>query len=87
VVVIGAFMAAIIGSERSGNYGRLKRGRELLGATVGGSMAWEKEGAVRMARQSERRSRRGEGGRKVRWAVWAKRSNMLAGGWADWFKI
>jgi hypothetical protein len=35
VVVIGAFMAAVTGSEGAGNYGRLKRGELLGDATIG----------------------------------------------------
>jgi hypothetical protein len=55
---MGTFMAAVIGNEGGGNYGRLKRG-ELLGGGGDhwGSIAWE-EGAASMARQHERRRRR-----------------------------
>jgi hypothetical protein len=53
--VIGTFMAAIIGSEGGGNYGRWKGGG---GRPLGGSIPREKEGAVSMARQRKRRRRR-----------------------------
>jgi hypothetical protein len=56
-VVISAFMAAITKSEGGGNYSRLKRGESCwVGATVGCSMAREKEGAASMAWWCERRS-------------------------------
>jgi hypothetical protein len=84
VAVIGAFMAAITGSEGGGNYDRLKRGGRYWGVIVGGSMAWEKEGAASMARWCERRRRRSAG------VVWEEEMpggprglNRLAGGWAD----
>jgi hypothetical protein len=56
VAVISAFMAAVTRSEGEGNYSQLKRG-DLLGASVGGSMA-PKEWAASMAQQHGRRRRR-----------------------------
>jgi hypothetical protein len=58
------------------------RGGDHWGERRGGvhsAAAWEEEEAVL--------GRCTEGGRKARWAVWAKRLNRPVGGWADWVKI
>jgi hypothetical protein len=82
VAVIGAFMAAITGSEGGGNYDRLKRGGgEILGGDrwglhgvgeggggIHGTVVREEEAAL---------GRRGVGGRNAGWAPWAKQ----ASGW------
>jgi hypothetical protein len=83
-VVIDTFISTIIGSEGGATYDHLKRGGELLGGTVGGSMVWEKEGAVSMARRRERRRRRRSAARCGRKKGWVGRVGLKAEQASGW---
>jgi hypothetical protein len=76
---MGAFMAAVTGSEGGGNYGRLKRG-ELLGWRSLGLPGMREGGGWRPWRSAREEEvaldRRGEGGRRPNrpTACWADRA-------------